>query len=219
MTGLVHHYKMLQKYEQKWFWIYIHCFAFQDTVTKKKKKKEQEQKYAYRCFALHGPFTEKGTEMRLFCVFFGFFFFFCVCVFFVCFVFCFLYTVFIQDTVTETGTEMGIVLQTRYSYRNWNIKFIMHCFAYKIQLQKQKRIVLHTRYSYRNRNRNGHCFCIQDTVTETGTETHCFAFQSTSYRNRNTDGYTGVVVCETTDPNIERSYNYTNIQVDRRLCA
>ena len=178
---------MLQKYEQKWFWVYMHCFAFQDTVTKKKKKKEQEQKYAYRCFALQGPFTEKGTEMRLFRV--------CVCVFFVCVCVCFnfnfIYIVFIQDTVTETGTEMGIVLHTRYSYRNWNIKFIMHCFAYKIQLQKQKHIVLHTRYSYRNRNRNGHCFCVQDT----GTETHCFAFQSTSYRKRNTDGYTGVVVC------------------------
>ena len=55
-----------------------------------------------------------------------------------------------------------------------------------------------------------HCFCIQDTVTKIGTEMHCFAFQSSSYRNRNTDGYTGNIGHETSDPNIERSYNYTN---------
>ena len=36
MTGLVHHYKMLRKQEQKWFWVYMHCFALQDTVTEKR---------------------------------------------------------------------------------------------------------------------------------------------------------------------------------------
>ena len=174
----------------------IHAlFAFQDTVTNKRTGTE----ICIQMLCFTRSIYRKGTRN-------AFFFFL--------YLYCFyIYIVFIQDTITETGTEMGIVLHTRYSYRNRNIKFIMHCFAYKIQLQKQKRIVLHTRYSYRNRNRNGHCFCIvfaQDTVTETGTETHCFAFQSSSYRNRNTDGYTGVVVCETTDPNIERSYNYTN---------
>ena len=113
MTGLVHHYKMLRKQEQKWFWVYMHCFALQDTVTEKRTGTEVcIKELVHYKIQLQNRNDDTGTvhytvhlqKQEQKCL-----------VFF-----------FIQDTVTETGTEMGIVLHTRYSYRNRNIKFIMH---------------------------------------------------------------------------------------------